>query len=235
VNKYFDKYEATLNFPDLSKNGKINLMFDGTYFRRGYGWLVFRTNGKNIHAKKIKTERIDIILQELDYLKSIGYEFKSFTIDGRAGLCKNLRERYPNVPVQFCQFHQKMIIRRYITDKPKLECSQELKQLMKYLTKLDEKTFKEKLGKLESKYQGFLLEKNEQGEFMHKNLRKALRSLRTNMPYLFTYRNYPELTIPNTTNSIESNFSHWKSKVKIHRGLRADRKDKMILFLIKTS
>jgi len=219
----------------LSKNGKINLIFDATYFGRGYGWLVFRTNGINIHAKKIETERIDIILQELFYLECVGYEFKSFTIDGRTGLCKNLRLHYPNVPVQFCQFHQKMIIRRYITDRPKLECSQKLKKLLNKLTKINEETFKNELENLEETYKDFLLEKNEKGEFMHKKLRSALRSLRTNLPYLFTYKNHPELGISNTTNSIESNFSHWKSKVKMHRGLRPDRKDKIILYLIKNS
>ena len=219
----------------MSKNGKINLIFDATYFGRGYGWLVFRTNGINIHAKKIETERIDIILQELFYLECVGYEFKSFTIDGRTGLCKNLRLHYPNVPVQFCQFHQKMIIRRYITDRPKLECSQKLKKLLNKLTKINEETFKNELENLEETYKDFLLEKNEKGEFMHKKLRSALRSLRTNLPYLFTYKNHPELGISNTTNSIESNFSHWKSKVKMHRGLRPDRKDKIILYLIKNS
>jgi len=230
-----DNYEADLKFQDLSKNGKINLIFDATYFGRGYGWLVFRANGINIHAKRIETERIDIILQELNYLKSIGYEFKSFTIDGRTGLCKNLRLHYPDIPVQFCQFHQKMIIRRYITDRPKLECSIKLKRLLVRLTKIDEKSFKRELDELEKIYKDFLLEKNEKGEFMHKKLRSAIRSLRTNLPYLFTCRNYPELGISNTTNSIESNFSHWKSKVKMHRGLRPDRKDKIILFLIKNS
>ena len=189
----------------------------------------------NIHAKKIKTEKIDIILQELFYLESVGYQFKSFTIDGRTGLCRRLKEHFPDVPIQLCQFHQKMIIRRYITDRPKLECSKELKKLLKKLTTIEEKYFKQRLKKLEEKYAEFLQEKNDKGEFSHKRLRSALRSLNTNLPYLFTSKNYSRLKIPNTTNSIESNFSCWKNKVKIHKGLRPDRKDKIILFLIKNS
>ena len=112
-----------------------------------------------------------------------------------------------------------MIIRRYTTDNPKLERSTKLKKLMKFLTKLDEKIFKKRLEDLEVNYKDFLLERNEQGEFMHKNLRKAFRSLHRNLAYLFTYRNHPKLNIPNTTNSIESNFSHWKSKVQKHPSL----------------
>jgi len=235
IHKYFAIYEDRLSFPDLSKDGKINLMFDATYFGRDYGWLVFRTNSKNIHAKKIKTERIDIILEELKHLESKGYAFKSITTDGGARVCDILKRHYPFLPIQFCQFHQKMITRRYLTLNPKLECGKELKSLTDKLTKMNDKSFKKELEDLQKKYKDFLLERNENGEFMHKKLRSAFRSLRTNLPYLFTYKNFPNLNIPNTTGSSESNFSHWKSKVKIHRGLREDRKDKMILYLIKIS
>lgn len=210
-------------------------MFDGTYFGRNNGWLVFRADKKNIHAIKIKSERIDIIQEQLQYLEKHGYEFKSFTIDGRRGVCKMLRMIHPFTPIQFCQFHQKMIIRRYITNNPKLECSKELKVLVGGMVLMEEREFKNELEELQEKYDNFLKERNENGEFMHKRLRSAFRSLRTNIPYLFTYKKFPNLGIPNTTNSIESSFSHWKPKVKIHRGLRDDRKDKMILFLIKIS
>ena len=38
--------------------------------------------------------------------------------------------------------------------------------------------------------------------------------------------------IPNTTNSCDGSFAHWKQKVKIHRGLRKDRRNKMINYLL---
>ena len=109
IHKYFDVYEDKSEFPDLSKTGKINLMFDGTYFARNDGYLVFRANNRNIHAIKIKSERIDIIKDQLGLLESKGYEFKSFAIDGRRGVCKMLETIYPGVPIQFCQFHQKRL------------------------------------------------------------------------------------------------------------------------------
>ena len=55
------------------------------------------------------------------------------------------------------------------------------------------------------------------------------------MPYLFTYLKYPELNIPNTTNSCDGSFAHCKNKVKIHRGLRKDRRKKMIDYLLSNS
>jgi hypothetical protein len=40
-----------------------------------------------------------------------------------------------------CQFHQVAIIRRYITNNPKLEAGKELKQLSKMLTRADKESF----------------------------------------------------------------------------------------------
>ncbi len=40
-----------------------------------------------------------------------------------------------------CQFHQVAIIRRYISINPKLETGQELKELVKLITKTDKESF----------------------------------------------------------------------------------------------
>jgi len=47
--------------------------------------------------------------------------------------------------------------------------------------------------------------------YTHPRIRAAYRSLRTNLPYLFTYKNYKYLSISNTTNALEGGvFSHMK-------------------------
>jgi hypothetical protein len=146
-----------------------------------------------------------------------------------------LKSLFPEVPVQLCQFHQAKTVRNYITNNPKTECGIELKNLMRELTKLDGVTFIDRFLLLSKTYRPFLLERNENGQFMHKRLRSAIRSLKTNLPYLFACKNYSNLNIPNTTNSCDGSFAHWKNKVKIHRGLKRDRRQKMILELIKKS
>jgi hypothetical protein len=220
---------------EASDNRHINLVFDTTFFGRSYGILVFRANGRNIYSRIVDGEKIYYIVECLNYLLELGYTFKSFTIDGRKGVIQVLKGLFPNIPIQLCQFHQAMIIRRYTTNNPKTECGIELKELMRDLTKLDKITFAEKFFLLSKKYSLFLKERNENKEFIHKRLRSAFRSLRTNLPHLFTYKNHSSLNIPNTTNSCDGSFSHWKNKVKIHRGLRLDRKEKMICELIKNS
>ena len=171
----------------------------------------------------------------LEKLQTKGYTFKSFTVDGKRGVIKMLAREFPNVPIQFCHFHQQAIIRRYITNNPKTDCGIDIKILMRDLKHSTMEEFALRLNKLEQKHCDFITEKNEKGDWKHKRIRSAIRSLRTNLPYLFAYKNSPDLDIPNTTNKLEGLFSHLKERVKIHRGLRVDRKKKMIRFILSNS
>ena len=96
---------------------------------------------------------------------------------------------------------------------------------LKVLSKIE---FTDQFNSLREKYKDFLKERNEQGQFQHKKLRSAFRSIKTNLPYLFTFQDYPELNIPNTTNSADGSFGQWKYKVRLHRDLNIDRKKQMI-------
>lgn len=64
--------------------------------------------------------------------------------------------------------------------------------------------------------------------YTHRRLRSALRSLMTNLPYLFTYQKHPNLAISNTSNLIKSQFGHLKRMLGNHRGMRMSQKMKMI-------
>ena len=64
--------------------------------------------------------------------------------------------------------------------------------------------------------------------YVHKKLRSAYRSLKTNLPWLFTWYDFMELKIPNTTNAIEGHFSDLKNKLGNHNGLSLARKKKFI-------
>lgn len=49
-----------------------------------------------------------------------------------------------------------------------------------------------------------------------------------NLPRLFTYQRHPNLNIPNTTNTLDGMFSQIKNRLAVHRGLRRDRRFKLI-------
>lgn len=232
IHKRFEEYEPLSGEMDIIES-PVNLVFDATYFGRGYGIILFRANQKNLYWQEIISEKLTIIDECFNSLEALGYSFKSFTIDGRAGVARYLNNRYSKVPIQFCQFHQVQIITRYTTRSPKTDCGVRLRKLILKFKNLNRSCFEKKFNRLKGKYSNFLKEKNENGEYMHKKLRSAFRSIKTNLPYLFTYLDYPNLNIPNTTNSCDGTFSQLKKKLAIHSGLEKHRRKKMIDFFLK--
>lgn len=84
-----------------------------------------------------------------------------------------------------------------------------------------------------NKWDKFLKEKTfrqptKKWNYTHKRLRSAYRSLKTNLPFLWTWYDNPELKIPNTTNSLEGIFPNLKTKLRVHAGLKIHRKIKFI-------
>ncbi|MCH7535929.1 MAG: hypothetical protein IH948_09375 [Bacteroidetes bacterium] len=140
---------------------------------------------------------------------------------------------FGQIPVQMCQYHQTAIITRYITKKPRLQAGVELRELIFLLTKTDKESFIGGLDEWHKKWKRFLKEKTTNPDtgkwhYTHRRIRSAYRSLKSNLPYLFTWYDYKELKIPNTTNSLEGTFSNLKTKLRVHSGLKELRKKKVI-------
>ena len=216
----------------------INLVLDATFFHRSEGVLIARGNGRNILWREIKTESIAVYDSLLDDLIAAGFQFLSCTIDGRRGVLRLLESKFQYLKIQLCQFHQVQIVTRYLSTRPKLPAGKELRCLTLTLSKIDRKTFTENLLKWREKWNNFLQEKtinpnSKRWAYTHRRIRSAYRSLKTNLPWLFTYQDFPRLHIPNTTNSCDGSFAHWKNKIKIHRGLSENRKRKMLHFFLE--
>ena len=192
----------------------IVVVADATFFSRSEGLLIFREPNlkQNLIWKEIHTETAGQYQQLKLELESQGFAINAVVLDGRPGV----REVFNNRPVQMCHFHQVAIVRRYLTSRPKLEAAQELMIIARQLTRSDEKYFSELLAAWHNKWQEFLKEKTinpftGQWFFTHKRLRAACRSLKNNLPYLFTYQKYPGLNIPNTTNSLDGYITTLKT------------------------
>jgi hypothetical protein len=63
--------------------------------------------------------------------------------------------------------------------------------------------------------------------YTHRRVRSAYSSLRKNISYLYTYQKYPELKIPNTTNSLDGYWNRVKNLLSAHRGKTSERKKKI--------
>ena len=231
LQRQFDELLIEPQFP-VALDAPINLVADATFFERTDGVLVVRANQMNLYWRFIQSETVAQMSYAIDFLQAKGYRLKSVTLDGKRGMINLFKQRYPSILVQMCQFHQTQIIRRYTTNNPKTDCGKALKAITGCLTDCEQGVFQSLVNTLQEQYDDFLSEPNDNGQYKHRQLRSAFRSLNTNMPYLFTYKNHPDLNIPNTTNSCDGSFAHWKQKLKIHRGLRKHRRDKMINFLL---
>jgi len=79
-------------------------------------------------------------------------------------------------------FSSKTIIKRYLTTKPKLQASKELKLLVSFLGEIEEKEFKELFNFYLKRWKSFLEEKTFFENFTywfytHKRLRSAVHSI----------------------------------------------------------
>ena len=215
---------------------KIVAIMDCVFFRRSSGYLVVRdaNNSSNVYWNEIQSETIDEYQCARDTLEGQGFSLMAIVIDGRPGV----RKLFADLPVQMCHFHQKAIITRYLTRRPKLEAGKELREIVHVLCNTNELTFADAIYEWHQKWNEFLKERTVdqvtgRWHYTHKRLRSAYHSLRTNLPYLFTYQKYPELNIPNTTNSLDGSFAHLKGLIRIHRGLKIDLKRKLVLSILQ--
>lgn len=211
------------------------LGIDTVFYGHEFGVTVFRglISKKNLLWYFSETESLDLVITGINELIKRKLTILMIVCDGKN---LHLSSYFPNIPIQMCQFHQLAIIKRYLTSNPKLLASQQLKQIAELLSITTEQKFIQLLDAWYFRWSDFLKEKTRVNGtsrwfYTHKRTRSAYRSLRINLPYLFTYHRLSKqyhLKLPNTNNSLEGSFAHLKDKVRLHRGLKTKRKMKLI-------
>lgn len=222
----------------ISKYKHVSIQMDTTYWGRRFGLMTIRdaTRGRVLWRKYVTHETIADYLEGFNWLKSKGFKIYGVVIDGMKGLAKAL---YP-IPVQLCQFHQMLIVRRYITQDPDIEASKALLDLVNNITKMDKESFIGAFNEWYEKYQDVLNErvhdkriKKKTPPYMRPKLRSAYFSVKRNMPLLWTFYDRPELGLPNTNNALEGLFSELKTKVRVHSGISRENRKKLLDELMK--
>lgn len=215
----------------LLSPGATVFVTDTTFFGRTWGVCVFRAPQlkRNVWWKDVTREVMANYHYGRKILEERGWVFQAVVVDGRRGMIKVFND----IPLQICQFHQMKNVTKYITRRPETEAGKALRRLMLTLASSTEAEFTTRLSAWHHTWGHYISEKTAvtgttHWYYTHRNVRSAYRSLATNLPYLFTYQRYPELAIPNTTNSLDGSFVHLKEKVKLHHGLKKDRRYKVI-------
>lgn len=233
VTKLLDTVEVP---PKVHTPRPVVAVIDVTFFGREYGCLVARDPNKheNLHVHELRHETKLEYTQALTDLKRLGYTLLGVVLDGRRGIPRV----FERLPVQICQFHQWKIVKKYLTLRPKLESHKALLAIAGQIAKSTESDMRALLERFAVEFKNDLEEKSicsccGKPKYVHRKLRSAYRSLTTNLPFLYTYQKHPELKIPNTTNSLDGLWSALKLHVNAHRGLRFDRRFKVIRAYLK--
>ncbi|MBS1739018.1 MAG: hypothetical protein JST88_00620 [Bacteroidetes bacterium] len=196
---------------------EVIVLMDTTYWGRNFGVMLFKDSitKENLLKFYVKTETNAKYIEGIEVLKLQGFVINAIVCDGKKGLIQS----FCNTPVQMCQFHQASIIRRYLTKKPKLRAAQELLFVVDLMKQTDKESFEGALDLWFEKWKDFLNERTINPEtkksfYTHKRLRSAYRSLKNNLSWLFTWYEFIELNIPNTTNAIDGHFADLKNKLR---------------------
>jgi len=220
----------------------IILVMDALYFGKkkdkdgllvGKDWITKQI----IYYEFIQSETKAVYQKARNTLEVSAFEILAVITDGRPGI-KNV---FSNLPLQMCQFHLIQIVNRYITKRPKLIPALQLRTLLEGLTTTTEYAFKLRFNYWLEVNEDFLNEKTvslETGRkiYKHKRLRSAVRSIQTNLEHLFICKNktYSNLHIPNTTNCLDGWFAHLRKLLGCHNGLRKDRRNRVIKYILAT-
>lgn len=222
----------------MSSPGRAVVVMDTTYWGRKYGVMLFKDalTGRDLLWYFVKSESNALYAQGIAELEGMGYVIPAVVFDGRKGL----PAMFPDKKVQLCQFHQQKTVRKYLTKHPKTEAAIELKAIVDMLTNTDKESFVGMFGEWCEKWDGYLKERTTDTEtgkshYTHKRLRSAYLSIKRNLPLLFTWYDYIEMGIPNTTNLIDGHFSHLKRMLRNHNGMTRERREKLVIGFFEAS
>lgn len=217
----------------ISKHKQVTIQMDTTYWGRNFGLLVIKDalRGKILWRKYVTHETIADYIEGVRWLEKHRFRIYGAVIDGMKGLAKALSP----YPVQLCQFHQMLIVRRYITQDPEIEASAALLDLVNNMTRMDKESFVGAFNEWYDRYKDIINErshdkriKKKTPPYMRPRLRSAYLSVKRNMPLLWTFYDHPETGLPNTNNALEGMFSDLKTKVRVHSGLSRDNRRKLL-------
>lgn len=211
------------------------LIIDGKYVERNAAVLIAATTDCVVSWHFTQRENNASWSTFFGKLKQIPFVI---VCDGQRGMLKAIKQRFPGIIIQRCQFHVIKYCLAKLTQNPESIAAQELRFLVLQLSKIKTRQhLKEWLGDYKYWFQThkvFLKEKTYQPRnltptgrqkwhYTHGRLHAAHSHLKNSLPYLFKYVQNPK--IPNTTNFVEGAINApLQEKIRFHRGLKLSKR-----------
>lgn len=221
------------------------LIIDGKYLERNATVLIASTTKEVVSWQFTQRENASSWMTFLLTLKYIPF---AIVCDGQRGMLKAIRQRFPGLVIQRCQFHVMQYCLTKLTKHPESKPALEFRELVLKISSI--KT-KEKFAHWITNYKqwhqtniSFLKEKTYQDRnltptgrkkwhYTHSRLHAANSHLQNALPNLFKYLLYKQ--IPNTSNFIEGAInSGLQEKLRFHRGLNLAKRRVLIAHFLSS-
>lgn len=245
LNNWFKKFwQEKIKPKIINIKGKI-LIIDGKFISRNIVCLIGIVNKKVVNWKFLNGENYLTWISFFLSLKTIPF---AIVCDGQRGMLKAIKQLFPKVIIQRCQFHVIKYCLTKLTRNPESIAGQILRLLVLNISKVKNKSdLNNWINDFKNwyfNYESFLNEKtysktrftktnHPRWHYTHKNLHACFSHLKNALPNLFQYISHPQ--IPNTTNQIEGGINSQIQHLIInHRGLDLEKRKYLIsLFLSK--
>lgn len=238
----FYSYLATYPTWTIPSVKAVYLVLDGTYFANKLCLFVYRNNElKNtLLYRTTDGEHIEEILEDLLNILHLGIIIISISCDGHKSIIKAIKEvnkyiksenrknntKIKPIIIQRCLVHIQRTCLTYLKKEHHSITGQRLRFIAMTMTKI--KTIEQRdlfisaFNYWFSDNKEYVMSKSysdrsKYGWRTHKEVYSAYIAIKNALPNMFHYLNDDK--IPETTNCIESYFSHLKEDIAIHRGL----------------
>lgn len=229
IKRRLRKIECIWTQPDLiGQMGYVHL--DVTYWEHNWGVILAldETTNKPLYVAFVKSETTQDYRTAIDSITTAGYTIRGIIIDGKKALFKEFEKH----PIQMCQFHMLQIVRRYLTNNPKMKASVDLMLLMRKMRHQTKEGFEAEYAAWKRQYTEFLNKRVTHNDgricYLHRKVRTVVRSIDFYLPYLFTFQRPECEGMPNTNNKIEGTFTDLKKSLNNHTGMSQQNRKRFI-------
>jgi hypothetical protein len=238
LTRYFDNYLKRPPLPQkLVFPRSVYIKIDAQYYSDDNCIVLVKTGKEIIYWKDINTENLRNYIYVFIDISDLGYKILGVTSDWHGSLVGSIKYIFPLIPHQRCLVHLQRRCESLLTKNPQTQAGLELLDIVKFLNKITSKyeanIWLLWLDSWKGRYEDLIKERTYGDNtwwYTHKNLRATFRSIYTCRDHLFLYLDNDQLE--KDTNGLESEFSHLKQKVRMHRGLKSDRRTSMIYWYV---
>lgn len=230
VKRYLRKQVVEWSQPSLTGiNGYVHI--DATYWGRNWGILlaIDEATGRVLYIAFIKHETTQSYIDAVEAIVAAGYMIKGIIIDGK----QELFTAFKDYPIQMCQFHMLQIVKRYLTQNPKMIAARELQLICRGMIYQAKEDFEMDYMTWKTRWKEFLnkrtIHKDGRTYYLHRRIRTLVNSIDFYLPYLFTFQSAECVGMPNTNNKIEGTFTDLKKNLNNHSGLTKEHRQQFII------